>query len=186
MDEGRHDGAREQYEASIANMTHRDGPRGTGGSLQEKIGTKTMQMQASRRTPTGDLWPRSRVARTSGFSCAGSGRCSRSPRSRRPPGCRPRAPVPEGHRDDRLVEGVQADDRAEDRERIESATTSVLRHARGRGGSSPAVRSAAITASLMTPVSAARTKTDWSNSGFNSRSGGRVLLICGSTAFTRR
>jgi hypothetical protein len=58
---------------------------------------------------------------------------------------------------------------------IDVATMSVLRQLpRNKSIISP-VSVAAMTASVMTPSRAARTNSDWSNSGLISSSGGRVV-----------
>ena len=65
---------------------------------------------------------------------------------------------------------------------IESATTSVFRQVPRKSRIIAAVRAAARTPSRITPLSAARTKTDWSNCGLSSSSGGQRRWIRGSVA----
>jgi len=68
---------------------------------------------------------------------------------------------------------------------IESATTRVFLQVPRKRRIMAAVSSAAMMASLITPLSAARTNTDWSNSAVITSSGGRVVLTWGSTALMR-
>ena len=62
---------------------------------------------------------------------------------------------------------------------IEIAITTVLRQFPRKRRIIAAVRHAAMTASLMTPSTAARTKSDWSKSGWMRSSGGRPAAIRG-------
>jgi len=65
---------------------------------------------------------------------------------------------------------------------METAMMSVLRQLPRNSRIIAAVRQAAITASRMTPLTAARTKIDWSARGWTLSSGGRVGITRGSMA----
>ncbi len=62
--------------------------------------------------------------------------------------------------------------------------TTVCRHLPRKSRIINAVKHAAITASLSTPSTDARTKIDWSNSGLMCRSAGRVVRSCGKVSRT--
>jgi hypothetical protein len=68
---------------------------------------------------------------------------------------------------------------------IEVATIRVLRHEPRNNRIIRAVSPAAIAPSLSTPVTAARTKTDWSNRGSSLSSGGSWAWMAGRAARTR-
>ena len=63
---------------------------------------------------------------------------------------------------------------------IDTAMITVLRQLPRKSRIITAVRHAAITASRITPLTAARTKIDWSASGWILSSGGRVWVTRGS------
>ena len=65
------------------------------------------------------------------------------------------------------------------------AITSVERHEPRKSRITSPVSTAASTASLATPSTAARTNTDWSTSGVTSTLAGSVARIGGSASFTR-
>ena len=68
---------------------------------------------------------------------------------------------------------------------METATMSVLRQEPRKTRIISAVSPAAIAPSLMTPSTAARTKTDWSKSNSNFSSGGIWAWMLGSASRTR-